>query len=149
MDQFWIALAFVIVGLLLLLAETAAPGSFLIVPGTVVLVLGLIWLINPDWMLEWWSIIVAVIVLIIMLFVAIKFYQMLAPPAPPETTVAASLVGKKGVVLKETVPNAITGKVRIENDTWSATSAAKLPAGSSVVVVESSGVHVVVAEQKK
>ena len=146
MDPFWIAMAFVIAGILMIIAELAAPGTFIIVPGTVVLVLGLIWLINSDWVLAWWSIIVAIIVVIPMVFVAIKLYQKLAPPAPPETTVGSSLVGKKGTVLKEIVPNEISGKVRIDNDTWSATAESRIPVGKSIVVVESTGVHVKVAE---
>jgi membrane protein implicated in regulation of membrane protease activity len=150
MDPFWIALAFVIVGILMLIAEMATPGSFIIVPGTVVLILGLIWLIEPDWTLQWWSAIVAVVVLIPMIFVAIKLYQMLAPPAPPETTVASSLIGKKGVVISEIVPNTITGKVRLENnEAWSATAPMKIVVGVRVKVVESRGVHIVVAELEK
>lgn len=149
MDSFWIALAFVIIGVLLLIAELAAPGSFIIVPGTVLMVLGIIWMINPNWTLEWWSIIVAIIVLIPMIFAAIKLYQMLAPPAPPESTVATSLIGKRGTVLKEVVPNEISGKVHIENQTWSATAQRSIAAGKPVIVVDSKGVHVVVAEVEK
>jgi inner membrane protein len=147
--SFLIALAFIIVGILMLIAEAAIPGSFIIVPGTVVLVLGLLWLINPAWTLEWWSIIVAVVVLIPMIFAAIKLYQMLAPPAPPETTVASSLVGRRGVVISEIIPNTITGKVRIENETWSATAPRKIAVGAPVEIVASRGVHIIVAELEK
>ena len=146
MDEFWIALAFVIAGVLMLLAEAASPGSFIMVPGSVVIVLGLIWMLFPSWTLQWWSIIIALIILIPMIFVAIKLYQKLAPPAPPETTVATSLIGKSGVVLKEVVPNEISGKVKIENQTWSATAAVRIAAGAPVTVIESRGVHVVVSE---
>jgi membrane protein implicated in regulation of membrane protease activity len=149
MDPFWIALAFVIAGIIMIIAEYFVPGSFIIVPGTVVLVLGIIWLINDDWMLAWWSILVAIVVVIPMIFVSIKLYQKLAPPAPPETTVASSLIGKKGTVLKEIVPGGISGKVRIDNDTWSATADIKIPIGADIVVVESTGVHVKVAEAAK
>jgi len=149
MDPFWLAMAFVIVGILMVIAEYFTPGTFIIVPGTVILVLGIIWLINPDWVLAWWSIIVAIVVVIPMVFVAIRLYQMLAPPAPPETTVASSLVGKRGSVLKEVVPNAISGKVRIDNDTWSATADGNIPIGAEVKVVESTGVHVKVAQIPK
>jgi len=150
MDPFWIALAFIIVGILMIIAELAAPGSFIIVPGTVVLVLGIIWIIQPDWTLQWWSIIIAVIVLIPMIIASIKLYQMLAPPAPPETTVASSIIGRKGVVISEIIPNSITGKVRLENnETWSATAPIKIAVGARVKVTESRGVHIVVAELEK
>lgn len=148
MDPFLIALAFVIIGILMLIAEAVTPGSFIIVPGTVVLVLGLLWMVNPDWTLAWWSPIVAVIVLVPMIFASIKLYQMLAPPAPPETTVASSLIGKTGQVTKEIVPGDISGKVRVDNDIWSATSDKRIPAGTSVIVKESKGVHIVVDEYK-
>jgi len=146
MDAFLIALAFVIIGILMLVAESVTPGSFIIVPGTVILVLGLIWMINPEWTFAWWSPIVAVIILIPMIFASIKLYQMLAPPAPPETTVASSLIGKKGTVTKEIIPGDISGKVRIDNDTWSATSTKRIPAGANIVVRDSTGVHVKVEE---
>lgn len=129
-----------------MLAEAAVPGSFIMVPGTVVIVLGLLWMLYPSWTLQWWSIIIALIILVPMIFVAIKLYQMLAPPAPPETTVASSLVGKTGVVLKEVVPNEISGKVRIEGQTWSAMAARRIAVGTPVIVAESRGVHVVVTE---
>jgi len=148
MDPFLIALAFVIIGILMLIAEAVTPGSFIIVPGTVVLVLGLLWMVNPDWTLAWWSPIVAVIVLVPMVFASIKLYQMLAPPAPPETTVASSLIGKKGQVTKEIVPGDISGKVRVDNDMWSATATTRIPVGTKVVVKESKGVHIVVEEDK-
>jgi membrane protein implicated in regulation of membrane protease activity len=145
----WIPLAFVIVGILMLIAEVAVPGSFIIVPGTVVLVLGILWMIQPAWMREWWSIIVVIIVLIPMTIASIKLYQMLAPPAPPETTVASSLIGRRGVIISEVIPNTITGKVRIENETWSATAPRRIAVGAPVEVVESRGVHVIVAELER
>jgi len=148
MDPFLIALAFVIIGILMLIAEAVTPGSFIIVPGTVILVLGLLWMINPEWTLAWWSPIVAVIVLVPMVFASIKLYQMLAPPAPPETTVASSLIGKKGVVTKEIIPGDISGKVRVDNDIWSATADRRIPVGTNVIIKESKGVHVVVEEEK-
>jgi len=148
MDPQLIALAFVIIGILMLVAEAVTPGSFIIVPGTVVLVLGLLWLINPEWTLAWWSPIVAVIILIPMIFASIKLYQMLAPPAPPETTVASSLIGMKGQVTKEIVPGDISGKVRIESDMWSATGTKRIPVGATVIVKGSQGVHITVEEIK-
>ncbi len=137
-----------IVGILMLLAEVSAPGSFILVPATVLIVLGGIGLVAPDILLQWYSPIIALIIAVPMTFVSIKLYQKLAPPAPPETTVATSLVGKTGVVITETGPDNLKGKVRIEHDTWSATSAKAIPAGKQVIVVASEGVHVTVEEIK-
>ena len=141
-----LALAFVIIGILMLLAEAASPGSFIVVPATVLLVLGGIGLVYPDWLLTWYAPATAVIVLVPMTVITIRMYQKLAPPVPPETTVASSLVGMKGMVEKEVLPNNMRGKVRIANDTWSATSVTPIPAGKRVVVKSSEGVHVVVEE---
>jgi membrane protein implicated in regulation of membrane protease activity len=141
-----LALAFVIIGILMLLAEAASPGSFILVPATVLLVLGGVGLLYPDWLLTWYAPVTAIIVLVPMLVVTIKMYQKLAPPVPPETTVGSSLVGMKGIVEREVLPNSMKGKVRISNDTWSATSHVPIPAGKKVVVKSSEGVHVVVEE---
>mgnify|MGYP001765687106 CR=1 FL=1 len=141
-----LALAFVIIGILMLLAEAASPGSFILVPATVLLVLGGIGLAFPEWLFTWYAPVTAAIIVIPMFFVTIKMYQKLAPPAPPETTVATSLVGQIGFVEREVLPDSMKGKVRISNDTWSATSTKVIPAGRKVVVKASEGVHVKVEE---
>jgi membrane protein implicated in regulation of membrane protease activity len=82
-----------------------------------------------------------------MTLVTMKLYQNLAPPAPPQTVVATSLLGQKGVVLTDVYPGTLKGKVRIDHDTWSATSVSDvIPAGRNVVVKASEGVHVTVEE---
>jgi inner membrane protein len=141
-----LALAFVIIGVIMLLVEAASPGSFILVPATVLLVLGAIGLVFPDWLLSWWAPLAAVIVLVPTTIITIKLYQRLAPPVAPETTVATSLVGMKGVVTSKVVPNDLKGKVRIDHDTWSATSTSTIPVGKMVVVKSSEGVHVFVEE---
>jgi membrane protein implicated in regulation of membrane protease activity len=142
-----LALAFVIIGILMLLAEAASPGTFILVPASVLIVLGGIGLVYPDWLFTWWAPVAAVVILVPMTLVTIKLYQNLAPPAPPETTVATSLVGLTGVVIAEVSPNNLRGKVRIAHDSWSATSASKtVPVGAKVRVVASEGVHVRVEE---
>jgi membrane protein implicated in regulation of membrane protease activity len=52
----------------------------------------------------------------------------------------------KGVVTSEVGPNDLKGKVRIDHDTWSATSTMRIPVGTKVVVKSSEGVHVFVEE---
>ena len=76
-------------------------------------------------------------------------YQRLAPPGPPETSVATSMVGREGLVTETVKPNSLKGKVRIQNDTWSATSDHEIPKGTWVIVFESEGVHVKVKEKEK
>jgi membrane protein implicated in regulation of membrane protease activity len=141
-----LGLALVIGGIVLLLAEAASPGAFLLVPATVLLVMGAIGLIAPQVLLQWYSPVIAAVIAIPTTIFTIKFYQKLAPPAPPETVVASSLVGQTGIVEVEVIPNSLKGKVRIEHDTWSATSDKPIPAGSKVRVKASEGVHVTVEE---
>ncbi|MEM2944470.1 MAG: NfeD family protein [Methanomassiliicoccales archaeon] len=141
-----LALAFVVIGIIMLIIEAAYPGSFILVPATVLIVLGGIGLISPAWLLSWWAPVAAVIVLIPTTLITIKLYQRLAPPVPPETTVAASLVGEIGIVVREVAPDSLKGKVRIQNDIWSATSSKTIPVGKRVIVKSSEGVHVFVEE---
>lgn len=143
---FELGLAFLIIGILMLLAEVMSPGAFILVPATVLIVLGTIGIVAPDILLSWWSPVMAGIIVIPMTYVSIKMYQKLAPPAPPETTVATSLIGQIGVVEAEVLPNSLKGKVRIDHDTWSATSVKPIPIGTKIVVKASEGVHVTVEE---
>jgi membrane protein implicated in regulation of membrane protease activity len=141
--------AMLILGVLMILAELSAPGSFILVPATVLIALGILGLAAPNILVSVYSPIIALVIALPMTYVSIKLYQKLAPPAPPETTVATSLVGMKGVVVTETRSDTLKGKVRIEHDTWSATSAKPIPPGTQVIVVASEGVHVTVEEIKE
>jgi membrane protein implicated in regulation of membrane protease activity len=141
-----VGLTLLIIGILMILAEVASPGAFILVPATVLVVMGAIGMVAPDILISWWSPIIAVIILLPMTYVTMLMYQKLAPPAPPETTVATSLVGMTGVVDRTVMPNTLVGKVRIEHDTWSATSNKEIPVGRKVVVKASEGVHVTVEE---
>jgi membrane protein implicated in regulation of membrane protease activity len=141
-----LGLAFIIIGILMLLAELSAPGAFILVPATVLLVLGFVGMVAPDILISWWSPVIVAVVVIPITYVTMRMYQKLAPPAPPETTVATSLVGMTGVVVADVTPNNLKGKVRIEHDTWSATSNKAISAGKKVVVKMSEGVHVTVEE---
>ena len=147
-DQ-WVGLIFVILGIVMLVAELGSPGFFIAVPGTVLIVLGIIGLAWEGFITTWWSPLVAILVGAPILIVSMKLYQKLAPPAPPETTVGASLIGRQGLVVKLVEPDNIRGKVRIGSEVWSATSSVPIHTGKRVVVVESEGVHVTVRELKE
>ncbi len=143
---FELGLAFIIIGILMLLAELSSPGAFILVPATVLLVLGFVGILAPDILISWWSPVITVIIVIPITYVTMRMYQKLAPPAPPETTVATSLVGMTGVVERAVEPNSLKGKVRIAHDVWSASSEKPIEAGKKVVVKSSEGVHVMVEE---
>jgi membrane protein implicated in regulation of membrane protease activity len=141
-----LAFAFIIIGILMMLAEAASPGAFILVPATVLVVLGVGGLIWPGMLLDWTAPVVALVTVLPITLVTIKLYQKLAPPAPPQTVVATSLVGTTGVVERTVEPFNLKGKVRIDHDVWSATSTKTIPAGARVVVKASEGVHVTVEE---
>jgi len=136
----------VLAGVVLLVIEALSPGAFLLVPATIVIIIGILGLVYPDLLFSIWSPIIAVVLFVPMTYLTIKLYQRLAPPAPPQTTVATSLVGQKGVVIKTVRPNSLEGKVRIDHDIWSATSKEEIPDGKKIIVKSSEGVHVFVEE---
>src|SRR5512137_3009137 len=144
-----ISIVLIVLAVLLFLAEALSPGFFLIVPATVLAILGFIGLAWPEVLFSWWSPVIAFALLIPMTYLTIRVYQRLAPPGPPETSVATSMVGREGLVTETVKPNSLKGKVRIQNDTWSATSDHEIPKGAWVIVFESEGVHVKVKEKEK
>ncbi|MFQ6061328.1 MAG: NfeD family protein [Thermoplasmata archaeon] len=146
MEEWHIGLIFVIIGVILLILEATSPGFFIAIPATVLLVLGLIGMVVPNFFLSPLSPIVALVVTIPATILTMKLYQRLSPPSPPTTTVGYSLIGKQGIVEVPIVPNTIRGKVKIENQVWSATSDHPIEKGTLVEIVQSRGVHVVVRE---
>ncbi|MCL2607336.1 MAG: NfeD family protein [Methanomassiliicoccaceae archaeon] len=141
------AIILIVVGALFMLSEVLSPGVFLIIPGTVLVILGFIGFMYPDFLYSPWSPVLALVVAAPVTIGTIKMYSFLAKPEPPTTTVADSLVGRNGVVTVRTVPENIRGKVRIDTDTWSATSSEPLEIGTEITVVSSQGVHVTVARR--
>ena len=108
-----LALGMIIIGIIMLVAEASVPGNFLIVPSTVLIVLGFIGLIAPDVLFSWFSPLLAIVILIPTTYLTIKLYQRLSPPALPETLVGSSIVGRTGRVTSEVYPNSLKGKVRV------------------------------------
>lgn len=137
-----LGLIMIIIGIIMLMAEIFAPGAFMVVPATVLIVLGVIGMIAPDILLSWWSPIIAVILIVPMTLITVRMYQRLSPPMPPTTTVATSLIGQEGVVMTTVCPGNLKGKVKIKSDIWSATADQSIPVGARVIVVDSEGVHV-------
>ncbi len=136
-----VALAFVILGMLLIIVEAFSPGVYMIIPGTVLLVIGIIGYISPDFILTWMSPVVALIIAVPVTLLTVLGYKYLGKPEPPTTTVMDSLVNREGIVTVTVSPNNMKGKVRIGSDTWSAESDEVIPVGAEIRVVSGSGVH--------
>jgi len=142
MDPFMISCIILVLGAFCLIYEVFSPGAFLVIPGMVLLVLGVVGLIMPDVLMSIWAPIIALIVAVPVTLITLKVYQHLAKPEPPTTTVAESLVGREGTVTVPTETGSMKGKVRIGGDLWSATSDEPIEEGTEVVVESSEGVHV-------
>ncbi len=140
----YLALSFVVLGIILLLLEVSAPGFFIAVPATVLIMLGLLGLAIDDFFTSIWSPIIALVVGIPATLLVIRLYGSLAPPQPPAAAVAASLIGRTGVVTRQVVPDTLQGKVQVDYETWSATAEEIIPEGVKVEVLGSEGVHVIV-----
>lgn len=149
MDPFTIAIVLIALGVIFLIVEAFSPGAFMLIPGLVLVILGLIGAAWPDILLTWWSLAIVIVVAIPVTLLTVKGYQKLAKPAPPTTTVVESLVGRTGYVIVPTVPGTMKGKVRIDADVWSATSDEPIEEGAQVTVDSSEGVHVHVSRLRQ
>ena len=142
MDPQTIALIIILIGALLIIVEAFSPGAFMVIPGTVLVIIGIIGYAYPDFLMSWYSPVSALIISIPVTLITVKGYQLLAKPVPPSTTVSESLLGKTGTVTVDIEPGSLKGKVKIDSDIWSATSDEFIEKGAKVIVCSAEGVHV-------
>ena len=147
MEEFYVAIALVVIGLALVTTEATSPGAYLIIPGLDLLVIGIYGMIVPDMLYTWYTVVIAIVLTIPVVIGTLILYKHLGGTEPPSTTVTGSLIGRKGVVVIETNPDNLKGKVKIGSDTWSADSDEIIPVGTEVVVESGEGVHVHVARK--
>lgn len=99
MVELWIAIACLVIGLSLLLAEVLNPGFFLAIPATVLIGLGLIGLIWPAFLFGWGAAFAVPVLGGIGTVASIWAYKKWAPPSEiPDTLSVDSLPGKTGRV---------------------------------------------------
>ncbi|MHB1435042.1 MAG: NfeD family protein [Thermoplasmata archaeon] len=141
-----LGLAIVIVGLALIVFEFIHPGAILLIPGSILVVVGFFYLVYPSDLLgsEYGPIAIVVVALLAAL-VEVPYYRHIAPEHPPMAATAAGLVGKVGVVTVTVVPDSLRGKVRLDSEIWSARADREIPVGARVRVVNAGGVSVEVA----
>jgi len=147
-EMLWISLALIIFGALLALIELMAPGeTFLFIPGSFLVTLGLVGLAsnNPEITFTW-GVLAALLVAVVATIVLITILKRLGTTQLPQTTVAESLIGETGVVTTKVMPHSIKGKVRIGSVEWSAKADKPIDIGAHVEVLDSKGVHIIVAE---
>ncbi|MBE6507566.1 MAG: NfeD family protein [Methanocorpusculum parvum] len=140
----WVLIA---AGIVFLLIEAMSPGFFLAVPGTALVVLGILAFFAYDLLLTPFGVIAAVVSAAAAAAVTIFVYRKASPDKKPETISKDTIVGKKGRVTAEVTADSISGKVEIDGALWSAKSTGNIiPAGADVVVTASQGVHIIVEE---
>jgi len=149
MDPATIGIILIIIGLILLIIEALTTGFFAVVPGAVLVVMGLlIYFIDGIMNKPLWLVAAAIIVTLVVSAITFKGYQILAKPEPPTTTVVDSLIGREGIVTADVKPGSLKGKVRIDSDSWSATSDDLIKTGTNVIVYAAEGVHVKVRQRE-
>ncbi|HEX7576306.1 MAG TPA: NfeD family protein [Candidatus Methanoperedens sp.] len=135
----------IIVGIGLLIVEAAQPGFFVAVPGTTLIVLGVVTLLIPD-VAQNYAPVIIVATALVSSILTITFYRKMAPGQKPLSTSMDNLAGKEGVVVRKVTPDSISGKVNIDNKIWSATADSIIDEGQKVIIISSEGVHIIVKE---
>jgi len=143
-----IALAFIIIGILLFVVEVFQPGFLVAVPGTVMIVLGI--LMSFDDALGLSPFMLLVIGLVIgggSLWGTMTMYQSLAPPDTPSEMSIESMIGKSAVVTKDVVANEISGKAKVGREEFRATADTAIPEGTKVKVTHAEGITLTVVPE--
>ncbi|UCC93862.1 MAG: NfeD family protein [Thermoplasmata archaeon] len=144
-----IGLIIFVIGIALIIAEAFTPGTFILVPGVALTIVGALIMAFPAATDSYWLPVIFIVSFIPAFLLAFFVYKHIAPPGRPTTLSSDSLVGRVGFVKKDIHPGNIRGKVNIENEIWSATSDTVIPEGTRVEVVKVQGVKVIVRPVEK
>jgi inner membrane protein len=140
-----ISAVLIIVGSGLFAFELIHPGAWLLIPASIMIVAGLLYITLPNLLLN--SLFGPSIVVLVALAAAlatIPYYRWVAPIHKPMSTTVQSLEGQTGIVVAAVVPDSLSGKVQIQSEVWSARSDQPIPRGTKVRVVSGEGVSVLV-----
>jgi inner membrane protein len=140
-----ISATLIIVGSALFAFELIHPGAWLLIPASIMIVAGILYLTLPSLLLD--SAFGPAIVVLVALAAAvatIPYYRWVAPIHEPMSTTVQSLKGAIGVVVVPVVPDSLSGKVQIQSEVWSARGDEPIPKGTKVTVVSGEGVSVLV-----
>ncbi len=138
----------IVLGALVLLFEAFSPGFFMTVPGTVMIILGILLVLGVDIFSSVWGIVVGVAAALVSAGITVWFYSRLnRGEGIPTTTSRDTVIGRTGRVTRAVDAETLDGKVRVDGHDWSAHSTGRAIAkGAAVRVVGAEGVHVVVEE---
>ena len=142
-----LGLILIVAGAALLLFELHSPGFFATVPGTVMIILGILLQLGIDIFSNGWGVIIGVAIAIAAAGFTVWMYGKITPDESPTTISRDTLIGMEGRVKLKVDPNSLSGKVIVGSSEWSAKSTGSIiPPGKNVRVVNSEGVHIIVEE---
>ena len=125
--------------------EIFHPGALLLIPATIMIVGGFLYLLIPNVLLQSiWGPIAILLAAVVATIVTILYYRWLAGVQKPSSTTSGGLVGEEAIVVADVVPNTLRGKIRIRSEIWSAKAGTPIPKGTRVRVVAGEGVSVTV-----
>lgn len=138
-------IAILVIGAVLFLVELAHPGALLLIPASIMIVGGILYLLIPDVLLDSiWGPIAIIVAAIVSTVATILWYRWLAGTHLPMSTTSGGLVGAEAIVIAPVVPNTLRGKIRVRSEVWSARASQPIPTGTRVRVVAGEGVSVTV-----
>ncbi len=140
-----VSVVLIVFGVILFAFEIAHPGAWLLIPASILIAAGFLYLVLPGLLLA--SIFGPVIVVVVAFLAGlatIPYYRWVAPTHKPLSTTVQSLTGETGLVITAVQPNSLSGKVRIGSEIWSARGDQTIPVGTLVRVVSGEGVSVFV-----
>jgi membrane-bound ClpP family serine protease len=136
----------VLFGLALIVFEFVHPGAVLLIPGSILVVVGLFYLLIPSVLLDSvFGPIAIVATAVVAILVEVPYYRHIAPVHRPMSTTTAGLLGQTGVVTATVTPHTLQGKVRLQSEVWSARADIEIHVGTMVRVVGGEGVSLIVA----
>ncbi len=138
----------VLSGAFLIALEVFSPGFFLLVPGTVLIIIGILLLLGIDIFSSNIGILAGVGIALLAAILTVFTYSRMTPPnQKPFTMSMDSLIGKEGVLTAAADEESLDGKASVEGQTWSAKAKkGTIPKGTKIKVISSKGVHIVVEE---
>lgn len=146
-DPIAVGYALIALGVVMFLIEATMPGFFIGVPATILVLLGVFALVVPDFnIFTVWAPLIVVVVGVPATFVSIWSYRRMAPPdREPTTQTATNLVGLEGRVTVAVNPDDPRGKVKLQQQVWSAMSeGGVVPVDARVRVVRVDGIILIV-----
>lgn len=140
----------ILAGAFLIALEVFSPGFFLLVPGTVLIIIGFLLLFGIDIFSSNIGILTGVGIAILAAVGTVYAYSRMTPPdQKPFTMSMDSLIGKEGILTKTADGQSLEGKALVEGQVWSAKAKEGIiPEGAKIKVITSKGVHIVVEEVK-